>query len=896
MADYNVRIKVDPSDAVQDSKKVEKALENIQKRADSTARLIKRAFAGLGIAALIRQLISLTDTYTNLQNRLRVVVSGTTQLNKVTEELYRISQRTRSSFAGSVELYARVALATREMGIEQKQLTQFTETLNKAIILSGASAQEASAGLIQFSQGIASGALRGDELRSVLEQLPAVADILAKQLGVTRGELRTMGFEGKITADVILEAFKNAREEVAERFAKTVPTVSQAFVVLRNGVIRAIGSFDQALGSSRALASFLLYLADNAETLIRVLGALAITLGTLLAGQAIQKAIGAVQALTAAMAANPIGAIIIGLTLVISFLTTFSDKLTLVEGKLATLHDIGAIVWDDMKKAFGAFVDYFEANLGFVYDLFNQVFGGFEFTMAGFIKFSANIVDRFVGFWITGYKYIIALWDNFPGAVKEILINVVNAMLIVLENGINQFLVKMNNLFEQIGIDSRLAMVEFDKVANSAEGSFANLGKGLSEAVNAGIDFSGVSDYVDVVFTKAEKLAIQRKKNAESEADAITKVVDLRSKEDKAFTDILNKLKQENQLLRLSNQERAIQEQVLAAEEKLKRSLTDAERGLIEAQLRENQALSVQSDLFNQIRGPIEEYKTTVAGLNALLEKGRITQDEYNLALKNTQLGGALEGVKTDLGTDYSQELADLQNRFSERMVIVQQARDVEIISLQEFNALELEIMRQHQAEITQLQLQRFQTQLSAGKQSFDALTSIAKTYAGEQSGIYKGLFAATKAFAIAESTVAIAQGIAKSAALGFPANIPAITETLAATAGLVAKIQGASYSGNSTGFQSGGTFRVGGAGGPDSQLVAFRASPNETVNVRTPGQERQAANNEQSSNGEGGQGLNILNVVDPGMIEDFLTSPAGEKTFVNVIRKNKTQIGQLIK
>src|SRR5690606_2602352 len=98
------------------------------------------------------------------------VTTGTENLTTVTSRLFDVANRTRSSFEGTANLYARVALATKELGIGQQELLTFTERVNQAIILSGASAQEAQAGLIQLSQGLASGALRGDELRSVLEQ------------------------------------------------------------------------------------------------------------------------------------------------------------------------------------------------------------------------------------------------------------------------------------------------------------------------------------------------------------------------------------------------------------------------------------------------------------------------------------------------------------------------------------------------------------------------------------------------------------------------------------------------------------------------------------------------------------------------------------------------------
>ena len=212
---------------------VGKELDDLDKKSDRLGNTIRNAFAFIGGALLIRELIELSDTYTNLQNRLRLVTDGTEELEAVTAELLATSNDTRVSFASTAELYARTAIATKELGRTQEETLQFTKSLNQAVILSGASAQEAQAGLIQLSQGLSSGALRGDELRSVLEQLPLVADVIARQMGVTRGELRELGKEGEITAEVILDAFKAARGELEDKFAKTVPTIGQAFTVLK---------------------------------------------------------------------------------------------------------------------------------------------------------------------------------------------------------------------------------------------------------------------------------------------------------------------------------------------------------------------------------------------------------------------------------------------------------------------------------------------------------------------------------------------------------------------------------------------------------------------------------------------------------------------------------------
>lgn len=214
---------------------------------------LRGAIAGVITAQAVRSVVNYADSYTELQNRLRVVTQSTEDLNSVTQDLLAISQQTRSSFQANVDLYSRLAIASKQLGLNQGQLLQFTESLNQAIKLSGATSAEANAALIQLSQGMASGTLRGDELRSVLEQLPAVADIIAKQLGVTRGELRRMGEEGQITADIIVDAFAAARAELELRFLKTVPTVSDSFVKLNNTIITLAGAMDEAFAGSGGL-------------------------------------------------------------------------------------------------------------------------------------------------------------------------------------------------------------------------------------------------------------------------------------------------------------------------------------------------------------------------------------------------------------------------------------------------------------------------------------------------------------------------------------------------------------------------------------------------------------------------------------------------------------------
>ena len=249
---------------------VEGRLDKLGKTAGRSQKgvsLLRRGLAGLATTATIGAVLKLGDSFTELQNKLRVVTSGTGNLNRVTNDLLTISRQTRSSVENNAALFSRLSLATKDLGTSQKEVLDFTKSLNQATIISGASAEEARNAIIQLSQGLASGALRGDELRSVLEQLPVVADVIATELGVTRGELRELGKQGAITADVVLKAFRNARGELEGKFGKTIPTLAQAFTVLRSQVTVTFGRLLQGSGILSSLANTILSVTNGIAAL-----------------------------------------------------------------------------------------------------------------------------------------------------------------------------------------------------------------------------------------------------------------------------------------------------------------------------------------------------------------------------------------------------------------------------------------------------------------------------------------------------------------------------------------------------------------------------------------------------------------------------------------------------
>ena len=256
---------------------IKRKIDEIGEAANRATRgifLLKRAIFVLGGAGLARGLASYADALTNMENRLRLTSNSTKNLEAVQDALFASANRSRSSIEATGDIYTRVALSARNLGKSQQDVISVTETLQKAAVISGASAREANAALIQLGQGLASDRLSGDELRSVLEQLPYVADIIVDYLNktnkfgtVTRGSLRQLGKEGKLTADIIFEAIQSSQTSVDALFAQTNPTIEQAFNVARNNILKFIDDFDDATGASAKLANLIITISENMNIL-----------------------------------------------------------------------------------------------------------------------------------------------------------------------------------------------------------------------------------------------------------------------------------------------------------------------------------------------------------------------------------------------------------------------------------------------------------------------------------------------------------------------------------------------------------------------------------------------------------------------------------------------------
>ena len=337
---------------------VDKAMRGIQGAAD----LARTALVGVAGALGAREYIQAADAVTQLSNRLKLATGSAQAAASAYEGLFAVAQRSRVNFIELGSTYATIARTTQAMGLSQTQLLTVTEAIGNAMTISGGSAESMNAALVQLGQGLGSGTLRGEELNSVMEQTPRLAQAIADGMGIPLGALRKYAQDGKLSADAVTQALQSQAAVLAGEVAGATLTVGQAMTQLQNASVRTIGEIDRATGISAATASAMGSLAgavqsvgdafrEHETAILTGLGMLA-GAGTLAGLGAVTAAMGGVAGaigivkaafvgLTAVAAANPIGLALLGIGAVvggvIAYNSATSDSVEGLERRIATL-------------------------------------------------------------------------------------------------------------------------------------------------------------------------------------------------------------------------------------------------------------------------------------------------------------------------------------------------------------------------------------------------------------------------------------------------------------------------------------------------------------------------------------------------------------------------------
>lgn len=211
-----------------------KSFKNLEKSSKDTAssmaiipKLLGGIAAGFALIQGVKSFYSIQDSLTQLQNRLRLVTKDASELTQVQHELYRSSRETNASMEVATEIYFNLSRSLKSAGESTTSMLGTAKTLQQIMTLSGGSIEATNAGMMQFNQALASGVLRGDEFRSVMENLPRLAQAIADGLHISQGELRNLANDGKLASSTVLSAIKDQTSKIQTEFKSIQVTAAQ---------------------------------------------------------------------------------------------------------------------------------------------------------------------------------------------------------------------------------------------------------------------------------------------------------------------------------------------------------------------------------------------------------------------------------------------------------------------------------------------------------------------------------------------------------------------------------------------------------------------------------------------------------------------------------------------
>ncbi|WP_372845456.1 tape measure protein, partial [Psychrobacter sp.] len=229
------------------------------------------AMAALGVGFGASELASVADEFSNVAAFINIAVGETGNFEQAMTGVKEVALATNTNLTATTQLFYKINEAGKQMGLTQQDSLELTETINKAMQLGGGAAASNEAAIIQLTQALQSGVLRGEEFNSIMEQAPGISKALAASLGVTTGDLRAMANEGKLSAQTVIAALQEQSTVIASEFDKLPITVEKALQNIRTQWMVLIGEFNQDSGATSKVVEWLGVLEENMALLDTVL-------------------------------------------------------------------------------------------------------------------------------------------------------------------------------------------------------------------------------------------------------------------------------------------------------------------------------------------------------------------------------------------------------------------------------------------------------------------------------------------------------------------------------------------------------------------------------------------------------------------------------------------------
>ena len=359
------------------SKKAFNSFNKSTKKANESLKTLRNTIIG---AFSIREIVEAGNVMIGVRNRMQAFTGSVEETAKAMDHMKRIAIESRSDFDAVAMLFTRLSLATEHLGATQLDVAKATQMVANTFIIAGSHAQEANNSARQLAQGLASGTLRGDELRSVMENNTILTKMLADGLNMTVGELREFGHAGKLTAETVMPILIAGFEETNELIKDMPMTLGQAGVALRNNFQFLIGDIEEVSGGFSTFSSAVSKIANNIDfILIPALGLLSVA------------AIKAAKSMFSLAMANPFTALGVAAGIALSAMYIFRDEIFLIGQQIANTFEIAGL---KIKLAFLMTVRFVEK--GVVMPIQKLFRGMLEFIVEGFnekIRLINGLID-----------------------------------------------------------------------------------------------------------------------------------------------------------------------------------------------------------------------------------------------------------------------------------------------------------------------------------------------------------------------------------------------------------------------------------------------------------------------------------------------------------------------
>lgn len=340
-------------------KKAEESLKRTQKASESESSLnkmwssLRNAAVMTGGIKLVKDIMSAADQQSALNARIHMMNDGLQTTEELQKRIYQAAQASRGSYNNTAGMVGKFGTLAPDAFNSSQEIVDFAEQINKQLTLSGASGAGADAAVLQLTQALSAGVLRGEELNSVLEQAPTIAQTIAEYMGVNIGKMRELASEGKITSDVVKNALFSAAEETNAKFAEIPMTFAQLWQSGMNAVQQASMPALQAIAKGAAL------IYNNWDKVAPVLlgvaaaaGIVAVALGAQAAAAWIAKK--ANTELMASLLANPLTWVALGIGVVVALIYRWIQAVGGMTVAWLIFKNYILTVWDEIELSYMA--------------------------------------------------------------------------------------------------------------------------------------------------------------------------------------------------------------------------------------------------------------------------------------------------------------------------------------------------------------------------------------------------------------------------------------------------------------------------------------------------------------------------------------------------------------